>query len=64
MAEEECELNEKQKREIAKWFLLNSPAGEIQYIAKGRSVGHICDFFLLFLLHFVFIIDQFWIWQI
>uniref|UniRef100_A0A3N7FYQ0 F-actin-capping protein subunit alpha n=1 Tax=Populus trichocarpa TaxID=3694 RepID=A0A3N7FYQ0_POPTR len=39
MAEEECELNEKQKREIAKWFLLNSPAGEIQYIAKDlRSV--------------------------
>uniref|UniRef100_A0A6N2LEI5 F-actin-capping protein subunit alpha n=1 Tax=Salix viminalis TaxID=40686 RepID=A0A6N2LEI5_SALVM len=29
----------KQKREIAKWFLLNSPAGEIQYIAKDlRSV--------------------------
>jgi len=48
MAEEECELNEKQKREIAKWFLLNSPAGEIQYIAKGRSVGHICDFFFCY----------------
>ncbi|KAJ6928690.1 hypothetical protein NC652_012731 [Populus alba x Populus x berolinensis] len=39
MAEEDCELNEKRKREIAKWFLLNSPAGEIQYIAKDlRSV--------------------------
>lgn len=38
MAEEEyydSELSDKQKKEIAKWFLLNSPAGEIQYIAKG-----------------------------
>lgn len=38
MAEEEeypdVELSDKQKKEIAKWFLLNSPAGEIQYIAK------------------------------
>lgn len=37
MAEEEyydSELSDKQKKEIAKWFLLNSPAGEIQYIAK------------------------------
>lgn len=32
---EEVELNSKQKKEIAKWFLLNSPAGEIQYVAKG-----------------------------
>jgi capping protein alpha len=40
MAEEDCELNEKRKREIAKWFLLNSPAGEIQYIAKGLSYLH------------------------
>lgn len=31
---EEVELNSKQKKEIAKWFLLNSPAGEIQYVAK------------------------------
>ncbi|KAL9447274.1 hypothetical protein AB3S75_014864 [Citrus x aurantiifolia] len=31
---EEVELNPKQKKEIAKWFLLNSPAGEIQYVAK------------------------------
>ncbi|CAN0914159.1 F-actin-capping protein subunit alpha [Linum grandiflorum] len=34
MAEEECEMSEEQKKEIAKWFLLNSPSGEIQYIAK------------------------------
>ncbi|KAI4301760.1 hypothetical protein L6164_035007 [Bauhinia variegata] len=32
--EEEAELSEKQKVEIAKWFLLNSPPGEIQYVAK------------------------------
>lgn len=32
--EEESELSEKQKVEIAKWFLLNSPPGEIQYVAK------------------------------
>ncbi|KAF7817921.1 F-actin-capping protein subunit alpha [Senna tora] len=32
--EEEAELSEKQKIEIAKWFLLNSPPGEIQYVAK------------------------------
>ncbi|KAK6911596.1 F-actin-capping protein subunit alpha [Dillenia turbinata] len=39
MAEEEMELSEKQKKEIAKWFLLNSPSGEIQYVAKDvRSV--------------------------
>ncbi|KAK9292534.1 hypothetical protein L1049_020508 [Liquidambar formosana] len=31
---QEPELSEKQKVEIAKWFLLNSPAGEIQYVAK------------------------------
>jgi capping protein alpha len=40
MAEEDWEFNEKRKREIAKWFLLNSPAGEIQYIAKGLSYLH------------------------
>nr|KJB45290.1 hypothetical protein B456_007G300100 [Gossypium raimondii] len=34
MAEEETELSDKQKKEIAKWFLLNAPAGEIQYVAK------------------------------
>ncbi|XP_048139750.1 F-actin-capping protein subunit alpha isoform X2 [Rhodamnia argentea] len=42
MAEEEApevELSGKQKKEIAKWFLLNSPCGEIQYVAKDvRSV--------------------------
>ncbi|CAN1195435.1 F-actin-capping protein subunit alpha [Linum perenne] len=39
MADEEYEINEEQKIEIAKWFLLNSPSGEIQYIAKDlRSV--------------------------
>ncbi|KAG4913910.1 hypothetical protein AAZX31_19G219100 [Glycine max] len=32
--EEESELSDKQKVEIAKWFLLNSPPGEIQYVAK------------------------------
>ncbi|KAM6577862.1 hypothetical protein CsatB_029699 [Cannabis sativa] len=31
---EESELNETQKKDIAKWFLLNSPPGEIQYVAK------------------------------
>uniref|UniRef100_A0A2N9EMI5 F-actin-capping protein subunit alpha n=1 Tax=Fagus sylvatica TaxID=28930 RepID=A0A2N9EMI5_FAGSY len=31
---EETELSNKQKKEIAKWFLLNSPVGEIQYVAK------------------------------
>ncbi|OMP03291.1 WASH complex, F-actin capping protein, alpha subunit [Corchorus olitorius] len=34
MAEEETELSDEQKKEIAKWFLLNAPAGEIQYVAK------------------------------
>lgn len=43
MAEEDetqgSELSDKQKREIAKWFLLNSPAGEVQYVARDvRSV--------------------------
>ncbi|MCI04460.1 F-actin-capping protein subunit alpha, partial [Trifolium medium] len=32
--EEESEISDKQKVEIAKWFLLNSPPGEIQYVAK------------------------------
>ncbi|PKI74031.1 hypothetical protein CRG98_005509 [Punica granatum] len=33
------QLSDKQKKEIAKWFLLNSPPGEIQYVAKDvRSV--------------------------
>ncbi|KAL8130482.1 hypothetical protein V2J09_019637 [Rumex salicifolius] len=34
MADEEGELSDKQKKEIAKWFLLNAPAGEIKYVAK------------------------------
>lgn len=37
--EEETELSEKQKKEIAKWFLLNSPPGEIQYVAKGKVLS-------------------------
>ncbi|KAL4202785.1 hypothetical protein AMTRI_Chr02g222910 [Amborella trichopoda] len=28
------ELSKKQRKEIAKWFLINSPPGEIQYVAK------------------------------
>lgn len=39
MSDEEeaaSQLTDKQKIEIAKWFLLNSPAGEIQYVAKGN----------------------------
>lgn len=40
MADEEDELPETelsydQRKEIAKWFLLNAPAGEINYVAKG-----------------------------
>ena len=34
--EEETQPTDDQKIEIAKWFLLNAPAGEIQYIAKGN----------------------------
>lgn len=33
-SEAEQQLSDKEKLEIAKWFLLNSPAGEIQYISK------------------------------
>ncbi|KAF1002164.1 F-actin-capping protein subunit alpha isoform X1 [Apium graveolens] len=32
--QEENEISVEQKIEIAKWFLLNSPPGEIQYVAK------------------------------
>ncbi|KAF3785013.1 F-actin-capping protein subunit alpha [Nymphaea thermarum] len=32
--DEREELSEKEKTELAKWFLLNSPPGEIQYVAK------------------------------
>ncbi|CAI9259383.1 unnamed protein product [Lactuca saligna] len=36
---QETELSDNQKIDIAKWFLLNSPPGEIQYVAKDlRSV--------------------------
>ncbi|XP_047311517.1 F-actin-capping protein subunit alpha-like [Impatiens glandulifera] len=39
MADVEPELSNKQKTEIAKWFLINAPGGEIQYVAKDlRSV--------------------------
>lgn len=37
-AQEAEQLSDKQKMEIAKWFLLNSPPGEIQYVAKGSSL--------------------------
>jgi hypothetical protein len=30
-------LSDRQKREIATWFLSNAPAGEIHYIAKGKT---------------------------
>uniref|UniRef100_A0A0E0LJP5 F-actin-capping protein subunit alpha n=1 Tax=Oryza punctata TaxID=4537 RepID=A0A0E0LJP5_ORYPU len=30
------ELSDRQKREIAVWFLSNAPAGEIHYVAKGK----------------------------
>ena len=53
MAEEETELSEKQKNEIAKWFLLNAPAGEIQYVAKGY-LSDVLASHLLFLLPFLF----------
>ncbi|KAG1338689.1 F-actin-capping protein subunit alpha [Cocos nucifera] len=37
--EEAAELGEKEKLEIAKWFLTNAPAGEIHYVAKDiRSI--------------------------
>ncbi|CAN8269651.1 unnamed protein product [Cochlearia groenlandica] len=31
---QETELSYEQRKEIAKWFLLNAPAGEINYVAK------------------------------
>nr|GMD09431.1 F-actin-capping protein subunit alpha [Ipomoea batatas] len=36
--EAEAELSVEQKVEIAKWFLLNSPAGEIQYVSKVSDI--------------------------
>ena len=35
---QETELSYDQKKEIAKWFLLNAPAGEINYVAKGTQL--------------------------
>jgi hypothetical protein len=57
MAEEESELSDKQKVEIAKWFLLNSPPGEIQYVAKGSSSSLLFISFasFFFFLHFNFL---------
>lgn len=47
--EEESELSDKQKVEIAKWFLLNSPPGEIQYVAKGPPLlSHYIPLFFFF----------------
>lgn len=43
---EEVELSPKQKKEIAKWFLLNSPAGEIQYVAKGVQYSLLFLYFI------------------
>ncbi|KAI3975287.1 hypothetical protein MKX01_033527 [Papaver californicum] len=39
MSDEESDpqLSDNQKLEIAKWFLTNSPAGEVQYISKDVS---------------------------
>jgi len=50
--EEESELSDKHKVEIAKWFLLNSPPGEIQYVAKGSSSS-------FFLFPYLSIVPQF-----
>lgn len=52
--EEEAELSETQKKEIAKWFLLNSPPGEIQYVAKGNLSLYIYIYSLICILNFVF----------
>lgn len=38
-------ISYQEKKEIAKWFLLNAPAGEIKYVAKGRRLSF---FFLKF----------------
>ena len=38
MADDEVELSDEEKKEIAKWFLLNAPAGEIQFVAKGNKL--------------------------
>lgn len=57
--EEETEISVEQKTEIAKWFLLNSPPGEIQYVAKGLSLFfslYIC--MCMYLQRHFFIHDQ------
>nr|KJB45973.1 hypothetical protein B456_007G341300 [Gossypium raimondii] len=36
--EEETELSDDQKKGIAKWFLVNAPAGEIQYVSKDLKL--------------------------
>lgn len=49
---EEVELSNKQKKEIAKWFFLNAPAGEIQYVAKGAK-NLVVRVFLIYLILFI-----------
>lgn len=49
----ESDLGDDEKKEIAKWFLVNSPAGEINYVAKGTS-------FFLFL--FWYFHCSYWFW--
>ena len=49
---EETELSNKQKKEIAKWFLLNSPVGEIQYVAKGINFNLSLFLWFFFFLKF------------
>lgn len=52
--EEEAELSEKQKIEIAKWFLLNAPPGEIQYVAKGNFASiFTCILVLIFAVRYI-----------
>jgi hypothetical protein len=38
----QAELSDKEKKDIAAWFLSNAPVGEISYVAKGFSFSHIC----------------------
>lgn len=33
----QAELSDKEKKDIAVWFLSNAPVGEISYVAKGLS---------------------------
>ena len=57
--EEESELSDKQKVEIAKWFLLNSPPGEIQYVAKGYFFLFRISFFAIYCSTFQLIPETF-----